>query len=160
RALPRRLGPDTVAAGDVSAGTPICVLGIRALPDFQASLCAANLRRAGLDARAGEVDVDVGRAEANSLGLARSFDDPRFRGAFAAQILPLLRGDERVGLPAILGLRDPHGAWSELERRLGHAVFEIPTLPPSAPGIRVYDALRAALRGAGGRLVVGAQVVE
>jgi glycerol-3-phosphate dehydrogenase subunit B len=39
-------------------------------------------------------------------------------------------------------------------------VFEIPTLPPSAPGIRVYDALRAALRGAGGRLVIGPQVVE
>jgi len=38
-------------------------------------------------------------------------------------------------------------------------VFEIPTLPPSAPGIRVYNAVRAALRAAGGRLVLGAEVL-
>ena len=37
-------------------------------------------------------------------------------------------------------------------------MFEIPTLPPSAMGMRVYDALRAALRAAGGRLVIGAEV--
>ncbi len=62
-------------------------------------------------------------------------------------------------MPAILGLRDPHGVWSDLEERLGHELFEIPTLPPSAPGIRVYNALTAALRAAGGRLVLGAKVV-
>jgi glycerol-3-phosphate dehydrogenase subunit B len=135
-------------------------VGLRVLRDFHASLCAANLARAGVEARAVELDLDVGRAEANSLGLARRFDDPVFRRAFVARLLPLLRGDERVGLPAVLGLRDPHGAWSELERRLGHSVFEIPTLPPSAPGMRVYNALHAALRSAGGRLVLGAEVFE
>ena len=62
-------------------------------------------------------------------------------------------------MPAILGLKDPHGAWSELQERLGHPVFEIPTLPPSAPGIRVFNALNAALRAAGGRIVLGAEVV-
>ncbi len=155
---PSALVPETMATGDVRTGSPICVVGVRVLRDFHASLCAANLQRAGIEARAVELDVDVGRAEANSAGLARRFDDPSFRGAFAARLVALLRGEERVGLPAIVGLRDPHGAWSELERRLGHAVFEIPTLPPSAPGMRVYDALRAALRSAGGRLVLGAEV--
>jgi glycerol-3-phosphate dehydrogenase subunit B len=155
---PSGLVPETTAGGDISAGTPICVVGVRVLRDFHASLCAANLRRAGADARAVELELDVGRAEANSLGLARRFDDPAFRGAFAARLVPLLRGSERVAVPAILGLRDPHGAWSELEQRLGHPVFEIPTLPPSAPGMRLYDALYAALRAAGGRLVLGAAV--
>jgi glycerol-3-phosphate dehydrogenase subunit B len=136
------------------------VVGIRVLRDFHASLCAANLERDGVAARGVQLELDVGRAEANSLGLARSMDDHKFRAAFAAQLLPLLHADERVGLPAILGLRDPHGAWSELESRLGHTVFEIPTLPPSASGIRVYDALRAALSAAGGRLVIGAGVVD
>jgi glycerol-3-phosphate dehydrogenase subunit B len=157
---PSALVPETMATGDVCTGTPICVVGLRVLRDFHASLCAANLARAGVEARAVELDLDVGRAEANSLGLARRFDDPVFRRAFVARLLPLLRGDERVGLPAVLGLRDPHGAWSELERRLGHSVFEIPTLPPSAPGMRVYNALHAALRSAGGRLVLGAEVFE
>jgi glycerol-3-phosphate dehydrogenase subunit B len=156
---PSALVPETMATGDVRTGSPICVVGLRVLRDFHASLCAANLKRGGIDARAVELDIDVGRAEANSLGLARRFDDPAFRGAFAARLVPLLRGEERVGLPAVVGLRDPHGAWSELERRLGHPVFEIPTLPPSASGMRVYDALHAALRAAGGRLVLGAEVV-
>lgn len=157
---PSALVPETAAGGDVSAGPPICVVGMRVLRDFHATLCAANLQRAGVQARAVEVAVDVGRSEANSLGLARKLDDPAFRSAFAARLLPLLKSDERVGLPAIIGLRDPFGAWSELERRLGHAVFEIPTLPPSASGIRVYDALRAALRAAGGRLVLGGEVLD
>lgn len=157
---PSALVPETFAGGDVGARGPICVVGMRVLRDFHASLCAGNLRRGGFEARSVEVKIDVGRAEANSLGLARRLDDPRFRREFAARVLPLLRSDERVGLPAIIGLRDPHGAWSELEARLGHPVFEIPTLPPSASGIRVYDALRSALRAAGGRLVIGAAVQQ
>jgi glycerol-3-phosphate dehydrogenase subunit B len=156
---PSALVPETTAAGDAAESSPVCVVGMRVLRDFHASLCAGNLRRSGLQARAIELEVDVGRAEANSLGLARRFDDPAFRAAFAARLMPLLRGEERVGLPAIMGLGDPHGAWSELQERLGHRVFEIPTLPPSASGIRVYNALTAALRAAGGRLVLGAEVV-
>ena len=60
----------------------------------------------------------------------------------------------------MVGIRDPHGAWSDLEHRLGRPVFEIPTLPPSVPGMRVYEILRSALRRAGGRLVLGAEVVS
>lgn len=162
---PSALVPETFAHGELAArrgssSGPICVVGIRVLRDFHASLCAANLERDDVAARGVTLELDVGRAEANSLGLAKRMDDPRFRSSFAGQLLPLLRSDERVGLPAILGLRDPHGVWSELESRLGHAVFEIPTLPPSASGIRVYDALRAALRAAGGRLMIGAAATE
>jgi glycerol-3-phosphate dehydrogenase subunit B len=36
----------------------------------------------------------------------------------------------------------------------------VPTLPPSVPGMRVFDLLRDALGRAGGRLVLGAEVVD
>ena len=39
-------------------------------------------------------------------------------------------------------------------------MFEIPTLPPSVPGMRRYEILRAALRAAAGRLVLGAEVIS
>ena len=156
---PSTLVPETMAVGDGGNSAPVCVVGVPVLRDFHASLCAANLQRAGIEARAVQLDVDVGRAEANSLVLARRFDDQAFRAAFAARLVSLLRAEERVGMPAILGLKDPHGVWSELQERLGHQVFEIPTLPPSAPGIRVYNTLNAALRAAGGRIVLGAEVV-
>ena len=158
-ARPSALFPETMAPGDLSLTTPICCVGIRALRDFQASLCAANIQRLGIEARSLEIDVDTGRAEANALGLARKLDDPAQRAAFTARLAPLIHGEQRVALPAIAGLVDPHGVWTDLQDRLGRAVFEIPTLPPSVPGIRVYDILRAALRRARGRLVLGAAVV-
>lgn len=151
---PSALVPETMAGGDVREGGDVCVVGLPVLRELYASYLAANL-----GARMVEVDVDVGRVEANPLGLAGPFDDPVFRAAFAGRLAPRLHGVERVALPAVLGRRDPHGAWADLERRLGRAVFEVPTLPPSVPGMRMFDVLRAALRGAGGRLVLGAQVV-
>jgi glycerol-3-phosphate dehydrogenase subunit B len=156
---PSALVPETMAHGDMRARGRVCVVGLRVLRDFHASLCAGNLRRAGVDARAVDIDIDVGRVEANALGLARRFDDADFRGGFAARLALHLEPGERVALPAVVGMRDPHRAWSDLERRLGRSVFEIPTLPPSVPGMRVNDALVAALRAAGGRLLLGAEAV-
>jgi glycerol-3-phosphate dehydrogenase subunit B len=156
---PSALVPETMAEGDMRRREPVCIVGAGVLRDFHAALCAANLEAAGIAARGIAVDLDVDRADANALGLARRFDDADFRAAFAARLTPLLKGDERVGLPAMLGLRDPHGAWADLQRRLGRGVFEIPTLPPSVPGMRLFEALRAALRAAGGRLVLGSEVL-
>jgi glycerol-3-phosphate dehydrogenase subunit B len=156
---PSALVPETMCEGEVRSGEPICVVGTPALRDFHPALCAANLDRAGIAARAVALDIELERADANALGLARRFDDADWRGAFAASLAPLLRADERVALPAVLGVRDPHGAWADLQRRLGRPVFEIPTLPPSVPGMRAFEVLRAALRRAGGRLVLGSEVI-
>jgi glycerol-3-phosphate dehydrogenase subunit B len=149
---PSALVPETMAGGDMRTGEEVCVVGFRALRDFHASYLADNL-----GGRAVEVDLDLDRVEVNALGLARRFDDPDFRAAFAGRLAPRLRKDERLAIPAVLGLRDPHGAWADLERRLARRVFEVPTLPPSVPGMRVYEVLRAALRGAGGQLVLGSE---
>jgi glycerol-3-phosphate dehydrogenase subunit B len=158
-ARPSALVPETMARGALDGGAPLCIVGVPRLRDLHASLCAANLGRLGFEARSVELDIGEGRTEINALGLARQLDDPSYRNAVAGRLGPLLREGERIGMPAILGLRDPHGAWSDLEERLGHELFEIPTLPPSVPGIRVYNALTAALRAAGGRLVLGAKVI-
>jgi glycerol-3-phosphate dehydrogenase subunit B len=157
---PSALVPETFARGDLADEAPICFVGVPGLRDFHASLCAANLGRLGIEARALELDIEDGRPEGNSLGLAGLLDDPAVRAGFASRLAKLLRPGERVGLPAIVGLRDPHGAFTDLEERLGHHVFEIPTLPPSAPGKRVFETLTAGLRAAGGRLVLGAKVVD
>jgi glycerol-3-phosphate dehydrogenase subunit B len=63
-----------------------------------------------------------------------------------------------VGFPAVLGLAGAREVWSELETRLGHPVFEVPTLPPSVPGLRLFETMTAALRREGARLVVGSTV--
>jgi glycerol-3-phosphate dehydrogenase subunit B len=156
---PSTLVPETMAGGDASSLGRVCAVGMRALRDFHAPLCAANLAKAGIEARGIELEIEVERADQNALGLARRFDDPAWRAAFAAQLVPLLGGEERVALPAVLGSKDPHGVWTDLEHRLGRPVFEIPTLPPSVPGMRLFEILRSTLRGAGGRFVLGSEVV-
>ncbi|MGH2877531.1 MAG: FAD-binding protein, partial [Solirubrobacteraceae bacterium] len=116
---PSALVPATMAAGDASGLRSVAVVGSRALRDFHASLCAANLHAAGVDARAVETELESDLADANLLGVARRFDDAEWRSRFCARLSPLLGDSEHVGLPAMLGLRDPHGAHADVERRLG-----------------------------------------
>jgi glycerol-3-phosphate dehydrogenase subunit B len=162
---PTAMAPQTMLAGDLrSDERPICVVGFRQLKDFHPHLCAENLAGATagarIEARGIELDLPVsGRVDENAQGIARQMEDAVFRGALVQQLAARLHLDERVGLPAVLGARDPHGVWTELEHRLGRPVFEIPTLPPSVPGMRLYTILRAALRAAGGRQVLGPEVV-
>ncbi len=158
---PSAVVPVTMAGGDLrgGGGAPVCVVGFRALKDFHAALLADNLARAGVQARA--IDLDLapeGRADASSLAFARGFDDPAFRAEVTAQVVGRLGAGERVALPAVLGIARPHAVWAELEQRFARPVFEIPTLPPSVPGMRVFAILREALRRAGGRVILNAVV--
>ena len=153
---PSAVVPETIAGGDLRAGDEVCVVGFRAMKDFHPLLLADNLNRSGrISARGLELDLTPeGRADVNALGFARALDDPAFRGRLAIRLLSRVYPGERVALPAVLGIRDPHGAWADLQDRLGHPVFEVPTLPPSVPGMRVFATLRERLRRAGGRLVL------
>jgi glycerol-3-phosphate dehydrogenase subunit B len=155
---PSAVVPESMAAGDLRGGGQVCVVGFRALKDFHAPLLADNLARAEVTARSVELDLaPERRADVNSLGFARAFDDPAFRADVAAQLASRLGAEERIAFPAVLGTDG--GAWSELQDRLAHPVFEVPTLPPSVPGMRVYAALRERLRRAGGRVILNAEVI-
>jgi glycerol-3-phosphate dehydrogenase subunit B len=156
---PSALVPETMAGGDAGGLRNVCIVGTPSLRDFHPSLCAANLQAAGIEARGLSVDLKLDRADASTLGLARRFDDPRWRAQFCAELSLALRAEEHLGFPAMLGLRDPHGVLADMEQRFGRRVWEIPGLPPSVPGMRLYEILRTALRAAGGRLVLGAEVV-
>ena len=157
---PSAMVPSTMANGEASGLGNVAIVSVPALREFHPALCAANLSAAGISARAVSLQLPMERADMSPTGMARHFDDPRWRGQFCAQLLPMLRADDYVGLPAMLGLRDPVAVVADLEQRLGRKVFEIPTLPPSVPGIRRYEILRSALRSASGRLVLGAEVIS
>lgn len=156
---PSALVPETFAAGDAGRLGRLAVVGIPLLRDFHPSLCAGNLRLAGIDAAPIWIEVEADRADASTLGLARRFDDPAWLAAFSARLAPLIKAADDVALPAVLGLSDPHAVLTGLESRLGRRVFEIPGLPPSVPGMRLFEILRQALLEAGGRLALGAGVV-
>jgi glycerol-3-phosphate dehydrogenase subunit B len=158
---PSAVVPETMAGGDLRGEAPIFVVGFRGYKDFHPALLADTLRRTGRAARSAELDLaPEGRADVNSLGYARAFDDASFRAEVTTQLLGRLRANERVAFPAVLGITDPHGVWSDLERHLARPVFEVPTLPPSVPGMRLFAILRDALRRAGGRVILNAVVTR
>jgi glycerol-3-phosphate dehydrogenase subunit B len=157
---PSAMVPSTMAGGDGSALGTVAIVSVPALREFHPTLCAANLTAAGIESRGITLHMELERADMNPIGMARRFEDPAWRGHFCAQLLPQLRTEEHVGLPAMLGMRDPAAVVADLERRLGRKVFEIPTLPPSVPGMRRYEILRSALRAADGRLALGADVTS
>jgi glycerol-3-phosphate dehydrogenase subunit B len=164
-AKPSALAPKTLAAGDLRRGGSFVFVGLRGLKDFYPAYLAENLTHAELtepvSARGLELTLPGDGIEAGvgTLRFARQFEQPRFREAVVRALEGRIEPGERVGFPAVLGLRSAGGVWRELEERLERRVFEVPTMPPSVSGIRLYEALTARLRGAGGRLVLGTSAV-
>jgi glycerol-3-phosphate dehydrogenase subunit B len=156
-------------------GERLVVCGPAGFKDFWPDAIAASLRRSAVwgpeavtDDRPSRIDAVVvelpglaGRHNLSGLDLARFFDDPRWRADALGVIARAIdrsggaRGVGRIALPAVLGLADHAAAFDDASRILPLAPFEMPLVSPSVPGLRLYAALRAALRRRGGRLVIG-----
>jgi len=161
-AKPTALVPQTMAAGDLRSGGRFVFVGLRGLKDFYPAYLADNLMRAelpGVKARAVALAPRLdGEGDVSAVGFARRFEGPEFRERIVRELRPGLEPGEVVGFPAVLGLGHPQEVWQELEAGLGRKVFEVPTLPPSVGGIRVFESMAAALRRKGVRIVIGSTV--
>jgi len=161
-ARPTALVSSSMVSGDLRGDPRLLLGGFRVLKDFYPAYVADNLRAAGVDARALMIEARPrGReADVNGLALAAAFDDDSdFLRRVAEELAIAFAPGEVIGIPAVLGITRAPEVWSELQERVGAPVFEIPTLPPGAPGIRIHRILRDALRRAGGRVVVGSEAV-
>jgi glycerol-3-phosphate dehydrogenase subunit B len=154
---PTCLAPRTFTPGELREPGEITLGEIPGFRDFFADYAAANLNAGGHQARAVSLELPYGptRRDAFATDLARLFDRDSFRASAAQLWRPLLKSAGRLGLPAILGYSEGAGAWRDLSERLGLPVFEIPLLPPSVPGMRLFSLLQTALEAAGGRLTIG-----
>ncbi len=152
---PSAFVPEAMAAGDLRSGGRFVFAGLRALKDFYPAYLADNLSQAKLptgatvEARAVHLTDPGAEADVSPLGYARRFEDPEFRAVVAAELLPRLEPGESVGFPAVLGLHEHRATWLELRERLGRPAFEVPTLPPSVPGMRLFHDLRDAFSAPG-----------
>jgi glycerol-3-phosphate dehydrogenase subunit B len=160
---PSALVPETMATGDLRQASRIVVVGFRGMKDFYPALIAENLTRAtggAVNVRAAQIDPPAGLGgESGTLRLARSLDRPGAADELARLLAGVAQDDEVLALPAVLSIGHPHDVWETLQRGIGRPVCEIPTLPPSVPGLRLFDTLRTLLRRAGGRMVTGSHVV-
>lgn len=160
-ARPTFLAPRAQLAGDLRRGEPMLIVGLRGMRDFYPELIAENLSKQRQRARAAFLPLDLitERRDSNTVHLASALDDPARRAKLAAELKKLAQPGERIGLPAILGL-DAHAvALDDLQAQTGAPIFEIPTLPPSVPGVRLTNALRNRLRQLGVRVEINADVI-
>ncbi len=160
-ARPTFLAPQAQLAGDLSRTEPLLIVGVRGLRDFYPHLIAENLTRLGYTARADFIDWEVltSQRDRNTVQLAAALDQPDAQARLIAALKPLVRDDERIGFPAILGLEQHREIWQRLQAELGAPLFEIPTLPPSVPGIRLYHVLRQRLLQLGGQIEIGMEAI-
>lgn len=159
---PAALVPQTMLAGDVREKAPLVIVGFNNFKDFYPELIAANLQSQKNLARAILLTAPTLENEADvaPMILARAFERAEFRRKLAAQLKPQLKAGERVGFPAVLGVDKALEVLNDLQTQLGARVFEIPSLPPSIPGLRICNALEKLLRQSGARVQIGHPVVE
>ena len=144
-------------AGDATDDRPMVIVGFRGMRDFYPHLIARNLAAQGQSVRAAMLPWSVlsEQRDRNSVQLAEAVDDPRTQQRLIDALKLVVKSGERVGLPAILGLYNHAQALAMLQQGLNADIFEIPTLPPSVPGIRLATALRHAIERHGVRVEIG-----
>ena len=138
------LAPEGQVDGDMGRSEPYVIVGFQALRDFYPTLIAENLTKLGLTARAEFLPIDLitSRKDFTTLHLAQALDRDEALKNLADGLKKIVKPGERVGLPAILGMKRHAEVLSVLRDAVGAPVFEIPTLPPSVPGIRLVTAMR------------------
>jgi glycerol-3-phosphate dehydrogenase subunit B len=164
---PTCLAPVTMIAGEsrqLADGRPTLIAGLHEIRDFFPPLIAANLRAQGYAAEGGYLvmpPADRSR-EFGPMIFARLFERAEFRARIGAQLAELVRrgGFARVGLPAMLGLGRAVEVVRDLQAHSGALIFEIPTLPTSVPGARLFHALEQAALAAGVRIQIGSWVLR
>ncbi|QSG13958.1 glycerol-3-phosphate dehydrogenase subunit GlpB [Halapricum desulfuricans] len=161
--------PRSAAPGLVSDDRDMLLVGIDSVTGFDAPMAADHLSAAGVpfDVRGETVrfpksfpqDADVTRY-ARALDRDESVDDGTVREVLADRVEAVLEDERRVGFPAVLGDSRHEVVRTELQDRLGVDVFEVPTGPPSLPGLRLEDALYDAAEDAGVRITSGNPIVD
>ncbi|MBW2486091.1 MAG: glycerol-3-phosphate dehydrogenase subunit GlpB [Deltaproteobacteria bacterium] len=147
-AVPHTMWNGVSACKEKSAGL---IVDIRGLKGFSARQIAASLRAEWPGLRSARISFP-GMDHLNEVyaeRMANALLLPYNREKLAAVVRPLVKKSTVVGLPAILGLHQTVEIKSHLEKLIGVPIFEIPTIPPSVPGLRLKEAFERGLRSRG-----------
>jgi glycerol-3-phosphate dehydrogenase subunit B len=149
--------PRTLAHAGFRKHLPTLIAGIESLSGFGANFLVSRLneqaRTHGLSASYAACTVALPAnlgAPLTTLRIANAFDrDEQFRASLAELLHSASTGYERVLVPAMLGLHATGVQLAEFEQSVGCVVGELPTLPPSIAGLRMYNLLIHHLRSKG-----------
>jgi glycerol-3-phosphate dehydrogenase subunit B len=154
--------PAALAGVELGNARPLAIAGLLGFRDFDSMLAARRLS-ARLGRAITAIDLPLPppapQRDRYATDLARLFEDASWREAAARAWRPALVGVLQLGLPAVLGFQHHQQVWQDMQDRLGLSIFEIPTLPPSMPGLRLERSLRHACQDIGVDFVEGSLAV-
>ncbi|PIX24507.1 MAG: anaerobic glycerol-3-phosphate dehydrogenase subunit B [Deltaproteobacteria bacterium CG_4_8_14_3_um_filter_45_9] len=147
--------PSTMVAGASFREGHTLIVGFKGFKDFYAHYVADQLKCRGITLSF----PDVLHQDMTATALARLMEKKSFTKNISKEIKKQLHGETRVGFPALLGMNDPVQVKEDLEEIIGGAkVFEIPTLPPSIPGMRIFNRFKEWLIQKGVTFLLGYSV--
>ncbi len=144
------LVPATMADAEGCRDGYTHVISFKGLKDFYPSYITSRLKNTGFSL------YDAGVS--STLGIAARFEERGFLEEFISWLEGLQIPPGKIAVPAVLGFDNSVGIMEELAGRTGSDVFEIPTLPPSIPGLRLFRALKGAVLDRGGDLFWGKEI--
>jgi glycerol-3-phosphate dehydrogenase subunit B len=154
--------PTTMMKGELEQEQPFWLAQFTSFRDFYAEMMSAPLERSGAEIL-GIVDLPLfkipTRRDSYSVDLALRFEDEAWLDEIIRAWRPKVQGLGKVGLPAVLGFERAVEVQSRLEEALNIDIFEIPTLPPSIPGLRLERILRREAEQRGVNLMEGSTAV-
>jgi glycerol-3-phosphate dehydrogenase subunit B len=153
---PAYLLPVTMRAGAGIAAEETLIVGFRGFKDFQGDTVSRHLKCRGVNISLPRYGLEG----LTALALARLMDEEQFRKGLGEAIRGQKAGEKRIGLPAVLGLCEPAAVLEDLEGVIGARVFEIPMLPPSIPGLRIFNRFREYLIAKGATFLLGNPVTS
>lgn len=149
--------PRTMLAGvrAMRDEVPTVIADFSGLKGFSALEIVANLRPVwpGVSAVRLVFPEMEGNTQVYPEVMARALEVPRHREQLAARISAVLGDAGAVGLPAIMGVHAPDLVHAHLQQLVGVPLFEIPTIPPAVPGIRLRELFEQAFPALGLTLV-------
>ena len=162
------LAPRTLWNAEPRNGTTNVIVGIRELSCFDESFMAERLNEQthGLGLACTFTARQISLAHifgptATALRIAARFDsDPAFRSELVRSLRLEASGFARIFVPGILGLQSSAKLLVQFERDLGCLLCELPTLPPSVPGLRLFHRLMSYLCQIGVELLEGFPVAN
>ncbi len=144
------LVPASMACADFHPDEYIHLISFSKMKDFYPNYITSNYSNAGCSI------FDAGVS--TTAGIAACFENEKFRGRFISWLRGLDIPEGKIALPAVLGMNFAVDVCAEISGELGRDVFEIPTLPPSMPGMRLFGGLKNALLKRGVNLYWGKEV--
>ena len=138
------LVPLTMEATPQGTDESIHIITFKGLKDFYPGYIISRRK----NTRFSEYDAGV----SSTMSIASRFEEKAFFEKFLLWLEKLKFQKDKIAFPAVLGLESATEIVHTVSTLTGKPVFEIPTIPPSMPGRRLFNALKKYFRKKGGEI--------